>query len=74
MADASFYAAVYVLMIEDHTTDEDNQELKVYAPVSFGYRIFHPNQLKLSIYAKKFLAILLKNGWQPWLLLCTNGR
>ena len=56
MADAPFYAAVYVLMIEDYTTNEDNQELKVYAPVSFGSRIFYPNQLKLSIYAR--------NSWQ----------
>ena len=57
MADASFYAAGYVLMIEDYTTNDDNQELKIYAPVSFGSRIFHPNQLKLSIYAKEFLAV-----------------
>ena len=57
MADASFYAAVYVLMIEDYTTNEDNQELKVYAPVSFGSIILHPNQLKLSIYAKEFLTV-----------------
>ena len=57
MADASFYAAGYVLMIEDYTTNEDNQELKVYAPVSFGSRIFHPNQLKFSIYAKEFFAV-----------------
>ena len=57
MADASFYAAGYVLMIEEYTTNEDNQELKVYAPVSFGSRIFHPNQLKLLIYAKEFLAV-----------------
>ena len=49
MADASFYAAGYVLMIEDYTTNEDNQELKVYEPVSFGSRIFHPNQLNFSI-------------------------
>ena len=57
MADASFYAAGHVLMIEEYTTNDDNQELKIYAPVSFGSRIFHPNQLKLSIYAKEFLAV-----------------
>ena len=57
MGDASFYAAGYVLMIEDYTTNEVNQELKFYAPVSFGSRVFHPNQLKLSIYAKEFFAV-----------------
>ena len=54
MADESFYTAGYILMIEDYTTNEDNQELKVYAPVSFGSRNFHQNQLKLSIYGKEF--------------------
>ena len=57
MADASSYAAVYVLMIEDYKTNENNQELKVDAPVNFGSRILHPNQLKLSIYAKEFFTV-----------------
>ena len=57
MADASFYAAGYVLMLEDYTTNDDNQELKTYASVSFGSRILYPNQLKFSIYAKEFLAV-----------------
>ena len=51
MADASSYAARYLLMTEHYTTNEDNQELKVYAPVSFRSRTFQPNQLELSIYA-----------------------
>ena len=58
MADASFYAAGFVLMIEDYTqTANGTSEHKIYAPVSFGSRIFKPNQLKMSIYAKEFLAV-----------------
>ena len=56
LADASFYAAGYVLMIEDYTTSSNGQS-KIYAPVCFGSRIFQPAQLKLSIYAKEFLAV-----------------
>ena len=51
------YVSGYVLMIEDYTINEDNQELKVYPPVRFGSRIFRPNQLKLLIYAKVYLAV-----------------
>ena len=58
MADASFYAAGFVLMIEDYTQVVNGiSEQKIYAPVSFGSRIFKPNQLKMSIYAKEFLAV-----------------
>ena len=59
MTDASFYAAGFVLMIEDYTDKkhDQNAETKPYAPVSFGSRIFQPNQLKMSIYAKEFLAV-----------------
>ena len=55
MADASYYAAGYVLMME--TQGQQDGERKTYAPVSFGSRIFGPAQLKLSIYAKEFLAV-----------------
>ena len=58
MADASFYAAGFVLMIEDCTqTANGTSEHKIKAPVSFGSRIFKLNQLKMSIYAKEFLAV-----------------
>ena len=53
MADASFYAAGFVLMIEDYTqTANGPSEHKIYAPVRFGSRIFKANELKLSTYAK----------------------
>ena len=56
MADASFRASGYALMIEEN----DERILfskKTFAPVAFGSRVFSPAQLKMSIYCKKFLAI-----------------
>ena len=45
-------------MIEDYTqTVNGTSEHKIYAPVSFVSRIFKPNQLKMSIYAKEFLYV-----------------
>ena len=56
IADASFYGAGYVLMVEDHCKDRRKED-KILAPVSFGSKVFNPAQLKLSIYAKEFLAV-----------------
>ena len=56
LADASFYAAGYVLMVEDYPNNA-TEKPKQYAPVCFGSRVFQPAQLKLSIYAKEFLAV-----------------
>ena len=52
MTDASFGAAGYALLIED-----DPSIRKSYAPVAFGSKPFTPAQIKMSIYAKEFLAI-----------------
>ena len=57
LADASYHAAGFVLMIEDYVFNNAGRELKVYSPVTFGSKIFQPAQLKLSIYAKEFLAV-----------------
>ena len=57
MADESFYAAGFVLMIEDYLEDQAGKTVKKYVPVSFGSKIFNPTHLKLSIYAKEFLAV-----------------
>ena len=57
LTDASFYAAGYVLLIEDYATDQSGKQYKTYVPVSFGSKIFTPTYLKLSIYAKEFLAV-----------------
>ena len=57
MADASFYAAGFVLMIEDYLEDQAGKTVKKYVPVSFGSKILNPTHLKLSIHAKEFLAV-----------------
>ena len=59
LTDASFYAAGYVLMIEDHITDQSGKTYKTYVPVSFGSKIFTPTFLELSIYAKEFWPCIL---------------
>ena len=57
LTDASFYAAGYVLLIEDYSIEQTGKTHKTYVPVSFGSKIFTPTYLKLSIYAKEFLAV-----------------
>ena len=59
VCDASFYAAGFILLIEDKLESEELNKDKTYAPVSFGSRLFSPAQLKHSIYAKEFLGIYL---------------
>ena len=57
LKEASFNATGYVLMIEDYSTDQSGKTYKTYVPVSFGSKTFTPKYLKLSIYAKEFLAV-----------------
>ena len=59
LADASWYSAGFVLMIEDYNEkkSKDPKHIVNYAPVSFGSRLFSASQLKMSIYAKEFLAV-----------------
>ena len=59
VCDASFYAAGFILLIEDNLKSEELNKDKTYAPVSFGSHLFSPAQLKHSIYAKEFLGIYL---------------
>ena len=54
MTDASFTAAV---MIEDDPNQKLQSRRKTYAPIAFGSKTFNPTQIKMSIYAKEFLAI-----------------
>ena len=56
MCDASFYAAGFVLLIEDYSIP-NNTTSKSYAPVAFGSHLFSPAQLKHSIYVKEFLSV-----------------
>ena len=57
MTDASFAAAGYAIMIEDDPNQKLQSRRKTYAPIAFGSKTFNPTQLKMSIYAKEFLAI-----------------
>ena len=57
MTDASFTAAGYVIKIENDPNQKLQPRRKTYAPIAFGSKTFNPTQLKMSIYAKQFLAI-----------------
>ena len=54
LCDGSYHGTGFVLMVEDYVK---NEEVKTYAPVSFGSRLFNIAQLKFSIYYKAFLAL-----------------
>ena len=57
MTDASFSAAGYAVLIEDDQMEKYSSMRKSFAPVAYGSKTFSPAQLKMSIYAKEFLAI-----------------
>ena len=57
MTDASFTAAGYAIMIEDDPNQKLQSRRKTCAPIAFGSKTFNPTQLKMSIYAKEFVAI-----------------
>ena len=52
MTDASFRSAGYALIIEVNPDQKIHSKKKIFAPVSFGSKIFCPAQLKMSIYKK----------------------
>ena len=57
MTDASFTAAAYAILTEDDPNQKYTSVEKSYAPIAYGSKTFTPSQLKMSIYAKEFLAI-----------------
>ena len=57
MTDASFQAASYAVLIEDDPNQKYTSTRKTYAPIAIGSKTFSPSQIKMSIYAKEFLAI-----------------
>ena len=57
MTDASFRASGYDLMIEGNDERKLLSKRKTFASLAFGSRVFSPEQLKMSIYCKEFLAI-----------------
>ena len=59
MTDASFRAAGYAVLIEDDPNQKYTSTRKTYAPIAYGSKTFSPSQIKMSIYAKEFLAIYM---------------
>ena len=57
MTDASFTAAGYDILTEHDPNQKYISVKKSYAPIAYGSKTFTPSQLKMSIYAKEFLAI-----------------
>ena len=60
LADSSYFAAGFVLMIEDYVTNKAGKELKVYSPVTFGSKIFQPAQLQ--IISLEFISIIISSS------------
>ena len=52
-----FTAAGYAILTVDETNQKFTSVKKSYAPIAYGSKTFTPSQLKMSIYAKEFLAI-----------------
>ena len=57
LCDSSYHGSGFVLMIEDYLAENNESNMKIYAPVSFGSKLFNNSQLKLSIYCKEFLSL-----------------
>ena len=57
LCDASFHGSGFVLRIEDYLIDQKGKTKKIYAPVSFGSRLFIRIHLKFSVYYKEFIAL-----------------
>ena len=57
MTNASFQAAGYAVLREDDPNQKYTSTCKTYAPVAYGSKTYSPTQIKMSIYAKEFLAI-----------------
>ena len=57
--DASFQAAGYAVLIEDDPKQKYTSTRKTYAPRAYGSKTYSPTQMKMSIYAKEFLAIYM---------------
>ena len=82
MTDANFKNAGYAFMIEENADEKLTSVKKTYAPVAFGSKTFSPSQIKMSIYAKEFLAIyfafmeyshILWGSTKPVIVLADNN-
>ena len=59
ITDASFQAAGYAVLTEDDPNQKYSSTRKTYAPIAYGSKTYSPFQIKMSIYAKDFLAIYM---------------
>ena len=59
MTDVSFQAAGYAVLMGDDPNQKYTSTRKTYAPITFGSKAYSPSQIKMSIYAKSFLAIYM---------------
>ena len=59
MTDASFQATGYAVLIEDDPNQKYTSTRKTYAPIAYGSKTYSPSQIKMSIYAKEFLAVYM---------------
>ena len=59
MTDASFQAAGYAVLIEEDLNQKYTSTRKTYALTVYGSKTYSPSQIKMSIYAKEFLAIYM---------------
>ena len=59
MTDAGFQAAGYAVLIKDDPNQNYTSTRKTYAPIAYGSKTYSPSQIKMSIYAKVFLAIYM---------------
>ena len=59
MADASFLAAVYAVLIKDDPNQKYTSTRKTYAPIACGSKTHSPSHIEKSIYAKELPAIYM---------------
>ena len=59
VTDASFQAAGYAVIIEDDPNQKYTSTRKTSAPIAYSSKTYSPSQIKMSIYAKIFLAIYM---------------
>ena len=57
--DASFQGAGYAVLIEDDPNQKYTSTRKTHAPIAYGSNTYTPFRIKMSIYAKEFLAIYM---------------
>ena len=59
MTDASFQAGGFAVLVEDCPNQKYTSTRRTYAPIAYGSKTYSPSQIKMSIYAKEFLAIYM---------------